>query len=54
MLGGDQRERVIPGADVSLTGIPTLKYLLFGNCAALEPVLDDGWPKASRNWCTLK
>lgn len=44
-MGGDYGAAVIlPGADLSLTRHPDIQYLLFGNRAALEPVLD-GLPR---------
>src|SRR6266581_8955292 len=40
-MGGDHGATVIlPGADLSLSRHPDIEYLLFGNRAALEPVLD--------------
>jgi glycerol-3-phosphate acyltransferase PlsX len=35
---------ILPGADISLTRHPDIEYLLFGNRATLEPVLD-GLPR---------
>src|SRR5215831_11029902 len=40
VMGGDHGATVIlPGADISLTRHPDIEYLLFGNSAAIEPVL---------------
>jgi len=40
-MGGDYGATVIlPGADISLTRHPDIEYLLFGNSAAIEPVLN--------------
>ncbi|MGB8612956.1 MAG: phosphate acyltransferase PlsX [Pseudolabrys sp.] len=44
-MGGDHGAAVIlPGADISLTRHPDIEYLLFGNRAAIDPVLD-GLPR---------
>ena len=44
-MGGDHGAAVIlPGADISLTRHPDIEYLLFGNRAVVEPVLD-GLPR---------
>jgi phosphate acyltransferase len=44
-MGGDHGASVLlPGADISLTRHPDIEYLLFGNRAAVEPVLD-GLPR---------
>ena len=44
-MGGDHGAAVVlPGADVSLTRHPDIEYLLFGNRAMVEPVLD-GLPR---------
>ena len=41
-MGGDHGASVIlPGADISLTRHPDIEYLLFGNRAAIDPVLDE-------------
>src|SRR5215471_15070880 len=40
-MGGDHGAAVIlPGADISLTRHPDIEYLLFGNRAAIDPVLE--------------
>jgi hypothetical protein len=40
-MGGDHGAPVIlPGADISLTRHPDIEFLLFGNSAAVQPVLD--------------
>ena len=40
-MGGDHGASVIlPGADISLTRHPDIEYLLFGNRAVVEPLLD--------------
>ena len=40
-MGGDHGATVIlPGADLSLTRHPDIEYLLFGNSAVVQPVLD--------------
>ena len=40
-MGGDHGATVIlPGADISLTRHPDIEFLLFGNSAAVQPVLD--------------
>src|SRR6516225_4353632 len=40
-MGGDHGAAVIlPGADISLTRHPDVEYLLFGNRAAIDPVLE--------------
>jgi glycerol-3-phosphate acyltransferase PlsX len=44
-MGGDHGATVIlPGADISLTRHPDIEYLLYGNTAAIEPVLN-GLPR---------
>ena len=44
-MGGDHGASVVlPGADISLTRHPDIEYLLFGDTAALTPVLD-GLPR---------
>jgi len=44
-MGGDHGAVVIlPGADVSLTRHPDIEYLMFGNSAVVEPILD-GLPR---------
>src|SRR5215467_4470722 len=41
VMGGDHGAPVIlPGADISLTRHPDIEFLLFGNSAAVQPVLD--------------
>src|ERR1700741_4486553 len=45
VMGGDHGATVIlPGADISLTRHPDIEYLLFGNSAIVEPVLN-GLPR---------
>src|SRR6187549_2660362 len=40
-MGGDHGASVtLPGADISLTRHPDIEFLLFGNSAAVQPVLD--------------
>src|SRR6187431_266511 len=40
-MGGDHGAPVIlPGADISLTRHPDIEFLLFGNSAVVQPVLD--------------
>ena len=40
-MGGDHGAAVIlPGADISLTRHPDIEYVLFGNRAAIDPVLE--------------
>src|SRR5262245_9215803 len=44
-MGGDHGATVIlPGADISLIRHPDIEYLLFGNAASIEPVLN-GLPR---------
>ena len=40
-MGGDHGASVVlPGADISLTRHPEIEYVLFGDRAVLEPILD--------------
>jgi phosphate acyltransferase len=44
-MGGDHGPAVVlPGADISLTRHPDTEYVLFGDRAVLEPILD-GLPR---------
>src|SRR5689334_21413481 len=48
-MGGDHGATVIlPGADLSLNRHPDIEYILFGNTAAVEPVLA-GLPRLKAN-----
>ncbi|HET8545860.1 MAG TPA: phosphate acyltransferase, partial [Pseudolabrys sp.] len=41
-MGGDHGAPVtLPGADISLTRHPDIEFLLFGNRAAVQPILDE-------------